>query len=61
MTKYDYEQVVMCQDEASGLKALIVIHDTTIGPALGGTRFLQLQYRRRGNSRRFKAFKGNDI
>lgn len=35
---YDYEQVVFCQDEASGLKAIIAIHDTTLGPALGGCR-----------------------
>jgi len=34
----DYEQVVFCQDKASGLKAVIAIHDTTLGPALGGTR-----------------------
>ncbi|ALC81533.1 MULTISPECIES: branched-chain amino acid dehydrogenase [Bacillus] len=38
MEKYDYEQLVFCQDEASGLKAIIAIHDTTLGPALGGTR-----------------------
>ncbi|MFC7320819.1 branched-chain amino acid dehydrogenase [Halobacillus campisalis] len=38
MSKYDYEQLVMCHDEASGLKAIIAIHDTTLGPALGGTR-----------------------
>lgn len=38
MEKYDYEQVVFCQDEASGLKAIIAIHDTTLGPALGGAR-----------------------
>ncbi|QTD41740.1 branched-chain amino acid dehydrogenase [Sporosarcina sp. Te-1] len=38
MEKYDYEQLVICQDEASGLKAIIAIHDTTLGPALGGTR-----------------------
>ncbi len=38
MGKYDYEQLVLCQDEASGLKAIICIHDTTIGPALGGCR-----------------------
>lgn len=38
ITKYDYEQVVICQDKSSGLKAIIAIHDTTIGPALGGTR-----------------------
>lgn len=38
MTKYDYEQLLFCQDEESGLKAIIAIHDTTLGPALGGTR-----------------------
>lgn len=38
MEKYDYEQVVFCQDAASGLKAIIAIHDTTLGPALGGAR-----------------------
>ncbi|KGX88821.1 branched-chain amino acid dehydrogenase [Pontibacillus litoralis] len=38
MKEYDFEQVVFCQDEKSGLKAIIAIHDTTLGPALGGTR-----------------------
>jgi leucine dehydrogenase len=38
MQKYDYEQLVFCHDEASGLKAIIAIHDTTLGPALGGSR-----------------------
>lgn len=38
METYDYEQLVFCQDEQSGLKAIIAIHDTTLGPALGGTR-----------------------
>ncbi|TVP82758.1 MAG: Glu/Leu/Phe/Val dehydrogenase [Alkalicoccus sp.] len=38
MEEYDYEQVVVCQDKESGLKAIIAIHDTTLGPALGGTR-----------------------
>lgn len=38
MEQYDYEQVVFCQDDASGLKAIIAIHDTTLGPALGGCR-----------------------
>ncbi|MBY6035567.1 branched-chain amino acid dehydrogenase [Fictibacillus nanhaiensis] len=38
MEKYDYEQMVICQDKQSGLKAIICIHDTTLGPALGGTR-----------------------
>src|SRR5690606_27788604 len=34
----DHEQVVFCNDPASGLKAIIAIHDTTLGPALGGCR-----------------------
>lgn len=34
----DYEQLLFCQDKQSGLKAIIAIHDTTLGPALGGTR-----------------------
>ncbi|WP_080874296.1 Leu/Phe/Val dehydrogenase [Oceanobacillus timonensis] len=38
LEKYDYEQVLFCQDKQSGLKAIIAIHDTTLGPALGGTR-----------------------
>ncbi|MDN4074684.1 branched-chain amino acid dehydrogenase [Fictibacillus terranigra] len=38
METYDYEQVAVCQDKQSGLKAIVVIHDTTLGPALGGTR-----------------------
>ena len=38
MTLMGHEQVVFCQDAATGLKAIIAIHDTTLGPALGGTR-----------------------
>ncbi|WP_342511456.1 amino acid dehydrogenase [Sporosarcina sp. FSL K6-1522] len=38
MENHDYEQLVICQDKTSGLKAIIAIHDTTLGPALGGTR-----------------------
>lgn len=34
-----HEQVVLCQDSPSGLKAVIAIHSTALGPALGGTRF----------------------
>lgn len=34
----DYEQLVFCQDKNSGLKGVIAIHDTTLGPALGGAR-----------------------
>jgi leucine dehydrogenase len=38
MARYDYETVLLCQDNATGLKAVIVVHDTTLGPAAGGTR-----------------------
>lgn len=38
LEKNEYEQLVFCSDKASGLKAIIAIHDTTLGPALGGTR-----------------------
>lgn len=33
-----HEQVVFCHNKDVGLKAIIAIHDTTLGPALGGTR-----------------------
>lgn len=33
-----YERVVRCEDPKSGLRAIISVHDTTLGPALGGLR-----------------------
>jgi valine dehydrogenase (NAD+) len=35
----EHEQVVFCSDPASGLRAIIAIHSTVLGPGLGGTRF----------------------
>jgi leucine dehydrogenase len=35
----EYEQIVVCHDATVGLRALIAIHSTALGPALGGTRF----------------------
>ena len=35
---HGHEQVVFCTDKSSGLRAIIAIHDTTLGPALGGCR-----------------------
>jgi leucine dehydrogenase len=43
MEQHGYEQLVFCHDPASGLKAIICIHDTTLGPALGGTRMWQYE------------------
>ncbi len=34
-----HEQLVLCHDRASGYRGIIAIHDTTLGPALGGARF----------------------
>ena len=33
-----HEEVVLCTNKDAGLKAIIAIHNTTLGPALGGTR-----------------------
>jgi len=38
MEKHGHEELVFCNDQATGLRAIIAIHDTTLGPALGGTR-----------------------
>lgn len=38
MEKYDYENLFLCQDKALDFKAIIAIHDTTLGPATGGCR-----------------------
>lgn len=35
-----YQKVARCRDEESGLHALVAVHDTTLGPALGGMRML---------------------
>jgi leucine dehydrogenase len=38
IAEYGHEQVVFCQDGPTGLNAIIAIHNTILGPALGGTR-----------------------
>jgi leucine dehydrogenase len=38
MSAMGHEQVLFCNDSATGLKAIIAIHNTVLGPALGGTR-----------------------
>ena len=38
MLENNHEQIVFCNDNASGLKAIIAIHNTVLGPSLGGTR-----------------------
>jgi len=39
----NHEQIVFCNDKDSGLKAIIGIHNTILGPALGGTRMWKYQ------------------
>ena len=38
MTEMGHEQVLFCRNDDVGLRAIIAIHDTTLGPALGGLR-----------------------
>ncbi len=38
MESMDHEQVVFCRDEETGLRAIIAIHNTVLGPSAGGTR-----------------------
>lgn len=38
MAQHDYEHLFYCQDKQVGLKAIIAIHNTTLGPAAGGVR-----------------------
>ena len=38
ISNQDYEQIVYCNDAKTGLKAIIAVHSTTLGPAVGGCR-----------------------
>ena len=43
MRRHGHEQLIFNFDRATGLRAIIAIHDTTLGPALGGTRLRHYQ------------------
>lgn len=43
MEQYDYENVLLCQDRDLNFKAIIAVHDTTLGPATGGCRMWQYE------------------
>lgn len=43
MEKYGHEQIIYFYDKTTGLKGITAIHDTTIGPAIGGTRLWNYQ------------------
>lgn len=38
MSQYNHEELLFCNDNDTGLKAIIAVHNTVLGPALGGTR-----------------------
>jgi leucine dehydrogenase len=38
LAAYDHEELVFCREDAFGLRAIVAVHDTTLGPALGGCR-----------------------
>jgi leucine dehydrogenase len=39
LKEYDHEQLLFCREPSIGYRGLIAIHNTTLGPALGGTRY----------------------
>jgi leucine dehydrogenase len=39
LAEHSHEQLVFCHEPAAGYRGIIAIHNTTLGPALGGTRF----------------------
>lgn len=41
--KNDFEEIIYCNDKETGLKAIIALHDTTLGPGTGGCRFYPYQ------------------
>lgn len=43
MEKYGHEEIVFGRDEKTGLRTIIAVHDTTLGPAVGGTRFFNYE------------------
>src|SRR5690606_16031688 len=44
MAQFGHQKLVFCNDGAVGLQAIIAIHDTTLGPAIGGLRMLPYQH-----------------
>ncbi len=45
--RHDYEQISIIQNQKAKLFAIDVIHDTTRGPAVGGTRFMSTLTKKR--------------
>ena len=45
LAEFRYEQLVFCHDKSTGLRAVITIRDTTLGPALGSCRCIPMRRR----------------
>lgn len=43
MEQHNFENIFFCQEKTLGLKAMIAIHDTTLGPAAGGVRMKEYE------------------
>ena len=56
-----HEQVAFFFDRQSGLKAIVALHDTALGPAIGGCRMWPYAERGRGADRRAAAREGHDL
>ena len=41
--EFDHEKIFYCEDDVSGLKSIIAIHSSKLGPAIGGCRFRHYQ------------------
>ncbi len=52
MQKYSYKKVLVCNDAQTGLRAIIAIHSTDLGPATGGLACGPMQARKRQSSMR---------
>lgn len=45
----DHEQVIFCSDDKTGLKAIVAVHSTALGPATGGCRFWDYEAAHKGS------------
>ena len=60
MSEHGHEQVVFVADASVGLRAVIAVHSTALGPSLGGIRFWRYDRRGRRGARRAAAVGGDD-
>ena len=59
--QYGHQQLIYCQDGNVGLKAIIAIHDTTLGPAIGGVRMLPYKHASEALDDVLRLSRGDDV